>query len=75
MSKAVVTKFEVEKFDGRSNFLLWKMRVTALLVKEGVYRALEGEKKKPSTMTEEEFEDIDFRARATIILCLSDEVL
>ena len=55
MSKAVVTKFEVEKFDGKSNFLLWKMRVMALLMKEGVYRAGEGEKKKPSTMTEEEF--------------------
>ena len=75
MSKSAVTKFEVEKFDGKSNFLLWKLRVTALLVKEGVYKALEGEKKKSSTMTEEEFRDIDFRARATIILCLSDEVL
>ena len=42
MSKSAVTKIEVEKFDGKSNFLLWKMRVTTLLVKEGVYRALEG---------------------------------
>ena len=74
-SKSAVTKFEVEKFNGKSNFLLWKMRVTTLLVKEGVYRALEGKEKKSSTMDEEEFRDIDFRARATIILCLSDEVL
>jgi len=35
-----ITKFEVEKFDGKSNFLLWKMRVTSLLVKEGTQKAL-----------------------------------
>ena len=74
-SKTATTKFEVEKFDGKSNFLLWKMRVTALLVKEGVYKALEGKEKKPSKMDDVEWNDIDFRAIVTIILCLSDEVL
>jgi len=39
------TKFEVEKFDGKSNFLLWKMRVTFLLVKEGTHKAHLGIKK------------------------------
>jgi len=29
------TKFQVEKFDGKSNFLLWKMWITSLLVKGG----------------------------------------
>ena len=32
------TKFEVEKFDRKSNFLLWKMQVTLLLMKEGTIR-------------------------------------
>ena len=47
------TKFEVEKFDGRSNFLLWKMRVTLLLVKEGTHKALLGTEKKPSKMEDD----------------------
>ena len=69
------TKFEAEKFNRKSNFLLWKMRVTSLLVKEGTHKALLGIEKKPSKMEDDEWNDIDFRAKATIILCLSDEVL
>ena len=69
------TKFEVEKFDGKINFLLWKMRVTSLLVNEGSYQALQGIRKKPSTMDEDDWKEIDGKAKATIILCLSDEVL
>src|SRR3954465_2689939 len=69
------TKFEVEKFDGKVNFLLWKMQVTSLLVKEGIHRALQGISKKPSDMDEDDWQDMDYKARATIVLCLSDEVL
>jgi len=46
-----------------------------LLVKEGTHKALLGIEKKPSKMEDDEWNDIDFRAKATIILCLSDEVL
>src|SRR3954468_2183433 len=76
-SKGTTTaiKFEVEKFDGKVNFLLWKMRVTSLLVKEGTHKSLQRISKKPSDMGEDDWKDIDYRARATIILCLSDEVL
>ena len=48
------TKFEVEKFDDKSNFLSWKMRVTSLLVKEGTHTALLGIEKKPSKMGDDE---------------------
>ena len=51
------------------------MRVTSLLVKEGTHKALLGIEKKPSKLEDDEWNDIDFRAKATIILCLSDEVL
>jgi len=47
-------KFEANKFNGKSNFLLWKMRVTLLLVKEGTHKALLGIKKKPSKMEDDE---------------------
>ena len=36
------TKFEIEKFDEKSNFVLWKMQVTSLLVKEGTHKTLLG---------------------------------
>ena len=52
-----------------------EMRVTSLLVKEGTHKILLGIEKKPSKIEDDEWNDIDFRANATIILCLSDEVL
>ena len=73
-SKTITTiKFKVEKFNGKSNFLLWKMRVTSLLVKEGTHKALLGIEKRLSKMEDDEWNDIDFRVK--VILCLSDEVL
>ena len=51
------------------------MRVTALFVKEGTYNALLGVEKKLSKMEDDEWIDLDIRAKATIILYLSDEVL
>ena len=49
--------------------------VTSLLVKEGTHKVLLGIEKKPSKMEDNECNDIDFRTKATIILCLSDKVL
>ena len=69
---AMITKFKVEKFDGKSNFLLWKIRVTSLLVKKGTQGLLSIEKK-PSKMEDDEWNDIDFYAKVTIIMCKSDE--
>ena len=46
-----------------------------MLLKEGTHKALLGIKKKPSKIENDEWNDIDFRAKATIILCLLDEVL
>ena len=40
-----------------------------MLVKKGTHKA------KPSKMEDDEWNDINFRAKAVIILCLSDEVL
>jgi len=71
---STTTKFEVEKFDGKSNFLLWKMRVTPLLVKESIHKALLGIEKKSLKMEDDEWNNIDLRAKMTIILCLSDAV-
>ena len=42
------TKFETKKFDRKFNFLLWKMQITAFLVKESTHKALLSVEKKPS---------------------------
>ena len=66
-SKMTTTiKLEVEKFDRKSNFLLWKMRVKSLLVKEGTHKALLGIEKKSSKMDDDEWNDIDLRTKVTI---------
>ena len=68
------TRFEVKKFDGKSNFLLWKMRVTLLLVKKGTYKALLCIQKKPSKWRIMSGTTSTFAQKATIILCLLDKI-
>jgi len=46
-SKKTTMKLEVEKFDEKNNFLLWKMRVTLLGIK------------KSSKMEDDEWMDLD----------------
>jgi hypothetical protein len=75
MAKMQSSKFEVEKFSGKNNFELWKLKMRDLLVQQGLQKALAGKSKKPTTMTEWEWEDLDVKALSTIHLCLADEVL
>ena len=50
-SKTTTTKFDVEKFDWK-NFMLWKMRVMILLMKEGTHKAqLGAERSRPRWKT------------------------
>ena len=44
------TKFEIEKFNGKNNFELWKLKMWDLLVQ----KVLDGKIKKPLTMTDDE---------------------
>ena len=44
--KSSVMKFDVEKFDGRSNFGLWQVLVKDLLIQFGLHKELKG---KPTT--------------------------
>ena len=43
------TKFDVEKFIGRNDFGLWRLKMKALLVQQGLQDALLREKNLPST--------------------------
>jgi hypothetical protein len=69
MAKMTNSKFKVEKFNGKNNFKLWKLKMRDLLVQKGFHKALDGKRKKPASMTNEYWEDLDVRDLNTIRLC------
>ena len=60
------TKFEIEKFNGKNNFDLWKLKMRDLLVQQGLPKYLDGKKNKPLTMKNDEWEDLHAKALSTI---------
>ena len=75
MSKTQSYWFEIDNFNGRNNFKIWKVKMHDLLVQQGVAKALLGKSKQPFAMTDDEWSDIDDRALSGIQLCLADDVL
>ena len=70
-----ITKIVVEKFDRNVNFGLWQLKMEAILVQDGVDLVLQGAESIPDDMSKEELAGMDKKARSSIILNLSDEVL
>ena len=70
-----ITKTVVEKFDRNVNFGMWQLKMEAILVQDGVDLAIQGIEKKPEDVKDADFADMDKKARSSIILNLSDEVL
>ncbi|KAF8396230.1 hypothetical protein HHK36_017844 [Tetracentron sinense] len=68
-------KFEVEKFDGKTSFELWKMKMMDLLIQQELHTALDGKKKKPTFVDDVKWEEIDVKALSTIRLCLANNIL
>ena len=69
-----IAKIDVVKFDGTGNFGLWQRRVKDLLVQQGSVKALYGKAKKPETMTDDEWEELNMKAVSTIRLCLANKL-
>ena len=72
---ASIAKIDVVKFNGTGNFGLWQRRVKDLLVQQGLVKALYGKAKKPETMTDDEWKELDIKAVSTIQLCLADKLM
>ncbi|XP_071932870.1 uncharacterized protein [Coffea arabica] len=70
-----ITKTVVEKFDRNVNFGMWQLKIEVILVQDGVDLAIQGIEKKPEDVKDADFADMDKKARSSIILNLSDEVL
>jgi hypothetical protein len=71
----MAAKFDIEKFDGRNDFNLWRVRMKALLVQQGMSKTLKGKDALPESLTGDENEEILEKAHSAIQLCLSNEVL
>ena len=65
---------KIEKFTGK-NYSLWKVQMRSLLVKQDLSIAIEGRAKKPTTMSNEDWQKTDEKAMASIFLSLSQNVL
>ena len=63
-------KWKIEKFSGQ-NFGLWKVQIESLLIKQDLQLALLGKTKGKGSLSEEDWEKLDLKARATIFLALS----
>ena len=68
-------KFDLEKFTGKNDFGLWRVKMRALLVQQGIQSALLGEEKLPEGLTEKEKMEMLDKAHSAIILSLGDKVL
>lgn len=49
----MATKIEVERFNGSSDFGIWRRRMYAIRVQQKVAKALGGVEKLPETLTED----------------------
>lgn len=68
-------RFELGKFNGKSNFNLWRIKIRALLVHQGFKQVLNGDAKLPENLSENEKREVLRKAHSAIILTLSDGVL
>nr|GEY01140.1 retrovirus-related Pol polyprotein from transposon TNT 1-94 [Tanacetum cinerariifolium] len=67
-----MTRFDIKKFDGKNDFGLWKIKMRALMIKQGYDAALET---LPAYMQAREKAALMKKAYSTLILCLGDRVL
>jgi hypothetical protein len=75
MAKTQSAKFEIEKFNGKNNFKIWKVKIHDLIVQQGMVKALLGKAKQTATITDEDCDEIDARALSAICMCLATDVL
>jgi hypothetical protein len=74
MAKTQSAKFKIKKFSGKNNFEIWKVKMHDLLVQQGMVKVLLGKAKKPATITDEDWDEIDARELSAIHMCLVDDV-
>ncbi|XP_038890043.1 uncharacterized protein LOC120079747 [Benincasa hispida] len=69
------TRYEIEKFDSKTDFELWKVKIKVVLGQQKALLAITDPAKYPETLTEAEKETIEVNACGTIVLNVTDNVL
>ena len=64
-------KLDIEKFDRNANFGLWQVKIKAILIQNGVQKAIDRVEKMPLGMTTTRWEEIYKKALSAFQLCLS----
>ncbi|OMO73383.1 Integrase, catalytic core [Corchorus capsularis] len=67
-------KFDNEKFNGSNDFILWKVKMKAIMIQQNCADAIDKEML-PKKSTDKEIKEINLKAHSAILLSLSDEVL
>ncbi|MBA0618221.1 hypothetical protein Godav_027597, partial [Gossypium davidsonii] len=60
----VATRFEIEKFDGETNFNLWLVQMMSILFQTGLKKVVT--RKKPENLNQTEWEELDEKALSAI---------
>ena len=74
------SKVDLEKFTEKDDFNMWKIKIEALLITQGLGEAIDPVSKlegseASSSKTPEQVAEIDKKARSTIILSLGDSII
>ena len=67
----LTTKYDIEKFNGINDFGLWKMKMEAILIQQGIEKALLLDKDLLESVTEKERQEFQRKAYNSNILSLS----
>ncbi|KAK3007741.1 hypothetical protein RJ639_014050 [Escallonia herrerae] len=68
MAPNTSTKYDLEKFDKSNDFNLWRMKMRAILIQQGLLKALKGKQGLPDTMFNDEKEDMLERDHSALLL-------
>jgi len=52
-----MSKLDIEKFDGKISFAIWRVQMLAVLTQNGLKKVLTGKMMRPTTMTEEQWDE------------------
>ena len=66
-------KYDLERFTGKNDFGLWRVKMRAMLVQQGIQAALLGEDNLPTHLTEKEKVEMLEKAHSALILSLGDK--
>jgi len=62
-------KFDIEKFDGKISFAIWRVQMLVVLTQNGLKKVLAGKMTRPTTMMEEQWDEMDEKALSAGIVC------